>query len=135
MVSRRCSVLDCLSQEGRTFTEVEGEWEVALCLLCGSNGAHSKCGDIRDAAKYTCFDCGGEKAPQLEVRSPPKILSRNLEASISSLLDTPLESALNSTIDCSLNPTMDTSSSDTWILSVKMPMMPMYLSETMPMTL
>ena len=51
----------CKEEEGRRYNEVEGEYAIVLCELCGTNGAHVKCANISDdTLEYVCDDCGGE---------------------------------------------------------------------------
>ena len=43
---RRCDMKTCLSPKGRDVSELDTEFEIVLCSLCGINGVHGKCGNI-----------------------------------------------------------------------------------------
>merc|ERR1719233_2207450 len=68
--TKRCSVKECLcnEKEGRSFNDVDGEFEIVLCDMCGTNGVHIKCANVNEETlDYVCVDCGGDVA--LEERS------------------------------------------------------------------
>ena len=52
----------------------ENMWELVLCNMCGANGTHLKCGEVKVADNYVCRDCGGE-GPNLIGSIQPKYLS------------------------------------------------------------
>ena len=90
---RRCAVAQCWSEGGRDLAEVEGRWEVVLCLTCGSNGTHLACRGDEEGSRgqeqeqpYVCRDCGGQ-GPELE--DTPA-----LDTTVDTSLDTSRGSAL-----------------------------------------
>jgi len=98
--TKRCSVKECLckEKEGRSFNDVDGEFEIVLCDMCGTNGVHIKCAKVNEETlDYVCVDCGGDVA--LEERS---FDSRNSSLNLS----------LASSVDNSLNSTFNTSEDD-----------------------
>jgi len=63
----RCDALDCLcpntmedseGREGRRYDEEDTEWEIMLCVCCGHQGMHVKCGSLSLARpRWKCDFC------------------------------------------------------------------------------
>ena len=109
--TKRCSVKECLCKEkdGRSFNDVDGEFEIVLCDMCGTNGVHIKCANVNEETlDYICVDCGGDVA--LEERS---FESRNssFNLSLASSMDDSLNSSCNTSSD-DLNSDSEASSSN-----------------------
>ncbi|XP_064621496.1 uncharacterized protein LOC135484197 isoform X2 [Lineus longissimus] len=53
----RCDVKTCLCQNGRTF-KTSGKFNIALCDLCGSQGTHLACSNLKsEDSAWACPDC------------------------------------------------------------------------------
>ncbi|CAG4969845.1 unnamed protein product [Colias eurytheme] len=51
-----CNVPECKCPQGREYDVDNGPWDIKLCLLCGSVGAHAQCADIHTNL-YVCAVC------------------------------------------------------------------------------
>jgi len=66
-MTARCDALDCLcpntmedseGREGRRYDEEDTEWEIMLCVCCGHQGMHVKCGSLSLARpRWKCDFC------------------------------------------------------------------------------
>ena len=88
---RSCDVAVCQNgagTEGRRRNDVDGEFEIVACTMCGNNSAHTKCGNIDPVSlQFTCGDCQPVEVGQSSMED-----SQNESVSIEELLDSSSES-------------------------------------------
>ncbi|XP_041983630.1 uncharacterized protein LOC121736477 [Aricia agestis] len=64
-----CGLQDCRCPNGRNHDAEAGPWDINLCVLCGSAGAHARCrgADEGEAKPYVCPTCtpSATSAPEL----------------------------------------------------------------------
>ncbi|XP_012277126.1 uncharacterized protein LOC105697949 isoform X2 [Orussus abietinus] len=54
----RCDATTCLCPKGRLHTSSNAKWELTLCRLCGSQGIHMACGQLKWANPiWECLEC------------------------------------------------------------------------------
>eukprot|EP00092_Neocalanus_flemingeri_P011468 GFUD01012360.1.p1 GENE.GFUD01012360.1~~GFUD01012360.1.p1 ORF type:complete len:1412 (-),score=414.50 GFUD01012360.1:12-4247(-) len=102
--TKRCFVKECIckEEEGRSYNDVDGEFEIVLCDMCGTNGVHIKCAKVNeDTLDYACVDCGGDVALE----------ERTFESGNASLASSTLNLSLASTVDESLGSDKESTSS------------------------
>ncbi|CAG4995347.1 unnamed protein product [Parnassius apollo] len=58
-----CAAPECLCPMGRDHDADSGAWDIKLCVLCGSAGAHEQCRQRQDSSRYVCAVCA-PVAPQ-----------------------------------------------------------------------
>ncbi|XP_048504755.1 uncharacterized protein LOC105690534 isoform X3 [Athalia rosae] len=53
-----CDAVECLCPKGRDHTSVNAKWELVLCQLCGSQGIHKACGNLKwSNSTWDCAQC------------------------------------------------------------------------------
>jgi len=53
-----CDAEICLCPGGREMDEVDTDWETSICVCCGSQGVHIKCGNLNyDRPRWKCDTC------------------------------------------------------------------------------
>ncbi|XP_046741470.1 uncharacterized protein LOC124408534 isoform X2 [Diprion similis] len=56
----QCDAPECLCPKGRSHTSVNAKWELVLCRLCGSQGVHKSCGQLKwGSSVWECTECTG----------------------------------------------------------------------------
>ncbi|XP_058789473.1 uncharacterized protein LOC131663224 isoform X2 [Phymastichus coffea] len=54
----RCDAEPCLCPKGRTYSTTSAKWELILCRLCGSQGIHVSCGQLKlTNPMWECQEC------------------------------------------------------------------------------
>ena len=84
--TKRCCLKDCQCKDGRDFNDVDGDFEIVLCDLCGTNGVHMKCGNINEETlDYICADCGGNMPLEENTSRMSSTIRSSLNSSASSI--------------------------------------------------
>ncbi|KAK1129058.1 hypothetical protein K0M31_020188 [Melipona bicolor] len=107
----QCDAPICLCPKGRKYTSFNAKWELALCRICGSQGIHMACGQLKWAnPAWECKECifilgkSEETASSSTTRNIPQTISdsEDSDSDISVGKDSPVpfissSSVINST--------------------------------------
>ncbi|CAK9797254.1 G2/M phase-specific E3 ubiquitin-protein ligase [Anthophora plagiata] len=76
----KCDAPVCLCPKGRNHTSLNAKWELVLCRICGSQGIHMACGQLKWANPvWECTECISilGKSKEIPGSSTTRNLSKN----------------------------------------------------------
>ncbi|KAF3429958.1 hypothetical protein E2986_01232 [Frieseomelitta varia] len=102
----QCDASICLCPKGRKYTSFNAKWELALCRICGSQGIHMACGQLKWANPiWECKECisilgKSEETASSSTRNIPQTISdsEDSDSDISVGKDSPVPFTTSSSV-------------------------------------